>query len=241
MEEESKRQQPRERLMEFGAGALTDAELLAILLRTGTKGKPVLELATEILGRFHGNLAELCEAGISELCQIQGMGFAKSVELCAAFALVKRLAMQSIKSRPSLKDPKGIAQYMMGVFSNPHKEAFYVLLLDSQMRVIRSELVTVGLVDRSLVHAREVFRSAIRELCSVIVLCHNHPSGSVLPSKEDVETTASLCKAGDIVGIRVIDHIIVSTKDIASTEPAFFSFNVAGLMPKTAPAKIVTH
>jgi len=155
--------------------------------------------------------------------------------------LVKRLAMQSIKSRPSLKDPKGIAQYMMGVFSNPHKEAFYVLLLDSQMRVIRSELVTVGLVDRSLVHAREVFRSAIRELCSVIVLCHNHPSGSVLPSKEDVETTASLCKAGDIVGIRVIDHIIVSTKDIASTEPAFFSFNVAGLMPKTAPAKIVTH
>ena len=241
MDEEHKRQQPRERLMEFGANALTDAELLAILLRTGTKGKPVLELAKEILSKFHGNLSELCDAGVSELSQIQGMGFAKSVELCAAFALVKRLAMQSIKSRPSMKEPMDIAKYMMGVFSNPHKEAFYVLLMDSQMRVIRSELVTVGLVDRSLVHPREVFRPAIRELCSVIVLCHNHPSGNVMPSQEDVKTTATLCKAGEIVGIRVVDHIIVSTKDIAASEPAFFSFNVAGIMPKSSPAKTVTH
>ncbi len=241
MEDESKRQQPRERLMEFGADALSDAELLAILLRTGTKGKPVIELASEILAKYNGNLSELCEAGISELCQIQGMGFAKSVELSAAFALVKRLAMQSIKARPSLEKPEMIAKYMMGVFSDPRKEEFHALLLDSKMRVVRSELVTVGLVDRSLVHPREIFRTAIRELCSVIVLCHNHPSGSIMPSQEDIETTKVLCLAGDIIGIRVIDHIVVSTKDIGSPNPRFFSFKAAGIMPESRPSRTLTY
>ncbi len=239
--EDKNRQQPREKLMEFGADALSDAELLAILLRTGTKGKPVVELAAEILSKYHDNLAELCDAGISELRQIQGMGFAKSVELCAAFALVKRLALRSIRTRPSMKDPKMIAKYMMGMFTEPRKEEFYVLLLDSQMCIMRCELVSVGLVDRSLVHPREVFRAAIRELCSVVILCHNHPGGSIMPSKEDVEITNMLCKAGEVVGIRVVDHIIVSTKDVAAAEPAFFSFNVAGIMPKPTPLNVVTH
>lgn len=232
MKDKDRKDLPRERLMQLGADALSDAELLAILLRTGIRGKSVLELAQEILDKFQGNLCGVCDAGVAELREIQGMGMAKSVEICAAFALVKRLAQQAVVNRPEIRSPLSIAKYMRGRFSDEKKEEFHVLLLDSQMCVMRSELVTIGLADRSLVHPREVFRPAIREACSSVIISHNHPSGSVKPSGNDMEVTTVLCKAGEIIGIKVVDHIIVSTRASAMSKPEFFSFLSNDMMPK---------
>ena len=221
---------PRERLLQFGPEALSDVELLAVLLRTGTHGVPVLEMAQRLLERFNGNLLGLCEATIGEFCEIPGMGQAKALELYAALALVKRLMSRQLAFRPKMSSPQLIADYMNGLLLGANQENFYVLLLDCKMCLIRSEQVTVGLVDKSLVHAREVFRNAIRESCSTIIICHNHPSGDVVPSANDIRITKMLCDAGEIIGITVLDHIIVG-KRISGRENNYFSFRESQIMP----------
>ena len=221
---------PRERLLQFGPEALSDVELLAVLLRTGTRGVPVLEMAQRLLQRFNGNLLSLCEATIGEFCEIPGMGQAKSLELYAALSLVKRLMNRQLAYRPKMNSPQLIADYMNGLLLGANQENFYVLLLDCKMCLMRSEQVTVGLVDKSLVHAREVFRNAIRESCSTIIICHNHPSGDVVPSANDIRITKMLCDAGEIIGITVLDHIIVG-KRISGRKNNYFSFRESQLMP----------
>jgi len=221
---------PREKMRHLGADALTDSELLAILLRTGTKGHPVSEVATKLLGSFNGSLQQLCQASIGELCEVHGMGMAKSVELCAAFALAKRMTLQRLAQRPEMRNPQLISDYMRNIFGNTTQEEFHVLMLDVQMRLIRAERITIGLADRSLVHAREVFRMAIRESCSSLILCHNHPSGHVRPSKCDIDVTNALASAGEIIGIRVIDHIIVGNR-INEGTANYYSFLEQGRMP----------
>lgn len=221
---------PREKLSRLGADALTDSELLAILLRTGVKGHSVTEVASSLLNTFNGSLQQLCQASLKELCQVQGMGLTKSLELCAAFALAKRMSLQRLAQRPEMRNPQLISNYMRDIFSNTTQEEFHVLMLDAQMRLIRAERITIGLADRSLVHAREVFRNAIRESCSSIILCHNHPSGHVRPSKCDIEVTNTLAKAGEIIGIRVIDHIIVGNR-INEGAANYYSFLEQGRMP----------
>ena len=221
---------PRERLLQFGPEALSDVELLAVLLRTGTHGVPVLEMAQRLLQRFNGNLLGLCDATIGEFCEIPGMGPAKALELYAALSLVKRLMSRQLAFRPKMNSPQVIADYMNGLLLGTNQENFYVLLLDCKMCLIRSEQVTIGLVDKSLVHAREVFRNAIRESCSTIILCHNHPSGDVIPSANDIRITKTLCEAGEIIGITVMDHIIVG-KRISGRENTYFSFRESRIMP----------
>lgn len=221
---------PREKLLQFGAEALSDAELLAVLLRTGTKGSPVLDMAAELLSKFNGSLLCLCEASLPELCGIQGMGRTKSLELCAAFALAKRMALQRLATRPDMRNPQLIANHMKNIFGNTAQEEFHVLMLDTQMRLIRAERITIGLADRSLVHAREVFRNAIREASTSIILCHNHPSGHVRPSKNDIDITKTLVDAGEIIGIRVIDHIIVGSR-VKTDGEEYYSFLEKGIMP----------
>lgn len=227
---------PREKLTHLGADALTNSELLAILLRTGTKGQPVTEMATALLSSFNGSLQQLCQASINELCKVQGMGMAKSVELCAAFALAKRMTQQKLAQRPEMRNPQQISNYMRDVFGNTTQEEFHVLMLDTQMRLIRAERITVGLADRSLVHAREVFRTAIKESSSSIILCHNHPSGHVRPSKCDIDVTNALADAGEIIGIRVIDHIIVGSR-INEGDASYYSFLEQGRMPAQSNKK----
>ena len=229
---------PRERLMQFGAEALSDAELLAVLLRTGTKGVPVVEMARRILERFNGNLLGLCDATVSELCEIPGMGVAKSLELSAAFALAKRLASRRMAMRPEMRSPLAIANYMRELIWDASRESFYVLLLDSKLCLMRSERVTVGLVDRSLVHAREVFRNAIREACSSIIICHNHPSGDVTPSANDIRITKMLFDAGEIIGITLVDHIIVSS-NVSGRKSNYFSFREHNFMPVSQRGKAI--
>ena len=129
-----------------------------------------------------------------------------------------------------MNSPQLIADYMNGLLLGTNQENFYVLLLDCKMCLMRSEQVTIGLVDKSLVHAREVFRNAIREACSTIIICHNHPSGDVVPSANDIRITKTLCDAGEIIGITVLDHIIVG-KRISGRENNYFSFRENQIMP----------
>ena len=216
--------------MHFGADALSDTELLAVLLRTGTKGSPVLEMAGKLLSAFNGSLLRLGEASLAELCKIQGMGRTKSLELCAAFSLARRMSLQRLATRPDMRNPQLIANYMKNILGNTAQEEFHVLMLDPQMRLIRAERITIGLADRSLVHAREVFRNAIRESCTSIILCHNHPSGHVRPSQNDIEITKNLSEAGEIIGIRVIDHLIVGSR-VKTDGEEYYSFLERGIMP----------
>lgn len=222
---------PRERLMKYGENALSDVELLAIILGTGTKGKPVLELASDLLEENGGSLLHLCGASVNELSRLPGIGKAKAVGLCAVFALVKRLAEQSIDARAKISSPMEIADYMRRMLVQSMQEEFFVLHLDTQMCVMRVEHITKGLVDRSLIHPREVFRSAIREASTYIMLCHNHPSGMVRPSANDISITKRLCEAGAIIGIKVVDHIIVGPNK-KGRENNYYSFVENGTMPK---------
>ena len=236
IKEEQEFLMPREKLSHLGADALTNSELLAILLRTGTKGHPVMEMATTLLSSFNGSLQQLCQASIHELSKIQGMGIAKSVELCAAFALAKRMTQQKLAQRPEMRNPQLISNFMRSIFANTTQEEFHVLMLDTQMRLIRAERITIGLADRSLVHSREVFRTAIRESCSSIIICHNHPSGHVRPSKCDIDVTNALASAGEIIGIRVIDHIIVGSR-INEGDADYYSFLEHGRMPNQSSSQ----
>ena len=231
LSEQTKENMPRERLLRLGPEGLSNAELLAILLRTGYQGTPVTEMAESILRHFHGDLRLLCDATVEELCVLPGMGRTKSLELSAAFALAQRLTRQKLEERPLLDSPRLVAQMMWGVFANAQQEEFHVLLLDTQMRLQRDVLVTVGLVNRSLVHPREVFRPAIRESSTAVMLCHNHPSGHAEPSRNDQEVTDTLVLAGEIIGIRVLDHIVVGGMN-DDGKANYFSFRENGRLDK---------
>jgi DNA repair protein RadC len=206
------RERPRERLVAKGADSLSDTELLAILLRSGPRGRSVLLLARDLLAAFDGDLARLAAAAVGELRQVRGIGPAKAVEIHAAFALARRLAAHMSGERPRLEGPAEVAALLRETFRNAKQEVFHALLLDTKHFLIRDEQVTIGLVDRSHVHAREVFRSAIRESCSRIILAHNHPSGDPTPSAQDISCTRNLVAAGKVVGIDVLDHVVIGQR-----------------------------
>ncbi|MDD3695914.1 MAG: DNA repair protein RadC [Lentisphaeria bacterium] len=220
-------ERPRERMQRLGAAALSDRELLAILLRTGTRGKSALSLAADLLQRYEGSLSRLADSSIHELGKTPGIGKVKATELCAAFALSARISQQECRNLPMMNNPAKVASYVRQSLNQREQEEFHVLLLDSRMRLMRSELITVGLLDRSLVHPREVFRVAIKEACQSLILCHNHPSGDISPSQEDKHSTKMLQKAGKIVGISILDHVIISSR---REDLEYFSFREASLM-----------
>jgi DNA repair protein RadC len=206
---------PRERLVRNGAENLADHELLAILLRTGTQGRSVLDLARDVLKAFGDDLTRLAGASVSELCRVRGIGRAKAIELHAAFALARRFAERQAGERPLLRGPAEVADLLRERFRTETQERFLVLLLDAKHRLlgdVRQDPVTTGLLDRSQVHAREVFKVAIRESCARIVLAHNHPSGDPTPSAEDIACTRDLVAAGKLIGIEVMDHVILGRK-----------------------------
>ena len=208
-------ERPRERLLKKGAHSLSDSELLAILLRSGTAGCSVLDLSREILQTFGGNLDQLAAASVKELCAVRGVGVAKAVEIAAAFALAGRLCEFNGNDSPRLESPSDVAGLMRELFRNKKQEEFHVLLLDTKHHLIRDECITVGLVDRSQVHAREVFRGAIRESCSRVLLVHNHPSGDPTPSSHDIACTRNLVSAGKIIGIDVLDHVVIGRRTMS--------------------------
>ncbi len=227
-------ERPRERMRRLGADALSDRELLAILLRHGTKGKSALMVAAELLRSFDGNLERLARAELCEISKTPGIGQVKALELSAAFALGKRMALENCVSQPQMTNPENVARYIREKLRQHEQEEFHALLLDTRMRLIRDELITVGLLDRSLVHAREVFRGAIKESCQSLIISHNHPSGDITPSKEDIRSTRMLQRAGQIIGITILDHVIVGS---SLNDKRFFSFRQANLLLKEQELK----
>lgn len=222
-------ERPRERLLAHGPSALKTAELLAILLRTGTHDRSALDVATALLQRCGGDLVRLAAAPVAELCKVRGIGQAKALELRAAFDLARRLQAAFGADKVRLPGPSDVADLLRDELRGKEKEEFHVLLLDAKNGLLRHEIVTVGLVDRSHIHAREVFRSAIREGCARVLLAHNHPSGDPTPSAPDIECTRNLVNAGKIIGIDVIDHVVIGTRT-ASRPRDWLSFREANLM-----------
>jgi len=204
-------ERPRERLLEFGAGALSNAELLAILLRTGNSEVSAVGLARILLDKFGGDLSQLVDATVSELQELKGIGVAKAVEINAAFALANRLSKIKGKAPLKLASPLSVVDYMRETFRGKRQEEFHVLFLDTKNGLLKDNCITVGLLDRSLVHAREVFRLAVREAAAKILLVHNHPTGDPTPSSQDLQCTRKLIEAGKVIGIEVVDHVVIGT------------------------------
>jgi len=198
---------PRERLLAAGVQALSNAELLAILLRTGTKSETAIDLACNILSRPEG-LRYLAEASLEELQKQKGIGLAKAAELKAALELGRRLAALTL-SRIIIKSPQDVANLLMDEMRYLDRENFRTVSLNTKNRVLGIDSVSVGSLNSSLVHPREVFKNPIRRSSAAIILVHNHPSGDPTPSQEDIQVTRRLVEAGRILGIEVLDHLII--------------------------------
>ena len=199
---------PRERLAERGAAALTDAELLAILLRTGLQGASAVDVGHRLLERFT-SLESLARAPLEELLQVRGVGRDKAVTLKAAFELAVRMTAEKRRESPVLDTPAAIAALLRDELALYDTERFFVLLLTTRRRLIRVVEVTKGLLDTVVVHAREVFRPAILSNAHAVVLAHNHPGGDPQPSEADIRITRDLIRGGRLLRIEVLDHLVI--------------------------------
>jgi DNA repair protein RadC len=201
-------ERPRERLAKNGAEVLANAELLAILLRTGSAKESALGLANRLLSHF-GGLSGIAGATVEQLSALSGLGLAKAAQLKAAFELGKRLAVYNEDPRPAITSPAEAAGLVMEILCHEQKEHFLALLLDTRNRVIAQETISVGSLQANIVHPREVFKVAIARSAAALIVLHNHPSGDPSPSEEDRAITARLVEAGALIGIPVLDHIII--------------------------------
>ncbi|MDV0447278.1 hypothetical protein MsAg5_11580 [Methanosarcinaceae archaeon Ag5] len=200
-------ERPQERLLKSGSDSLSNAELLAVILRTGTKNQNVLDLCQGMLS--DNSLKKLSRMSVSELKKIHGIGETKACQIIALFELSRRLESFTDEPKRRIKSPEDIYQFIYPKIREEKREKFIILCLDSKNRVIREEVVSIGSLNASIVHPREIFRPALLESAAAIVLIHNHPSGDPAPSPEDLDVTARLAGCGRLLGIDVLDHIIV--------------------------------
>jgi len=209
-------ERPRERLLKLGSEALSAPEVLALILGRGIKGESVMMTSQKLLSRF-GSLKGVANASVEELTQTKGIGPAKAAQIKAVLELSKRLeADAGEKPKPVLKSPEDVASVMKSKLKGKKKEHFLVLCLDTRNRLINWKPVSIGSLDTSIVHPREVFKEAVSSSAASVIFVHNHPSGDPEPSEEDIELTKRLVKAGEIIGIDVLDHIIVCDKNYLS-------------------------
>jgi DNA repair protein RadC len=207
---------PRERLLQHGIEALSSQEILALILGRGTKGEPVMVASQRLLSTF-GNVKGIADASLEELMQIKGIGTAKAAQIKAAFELGRRAAASDYQATGGMvSNPEEVVAQIRMKLKDKKKEHFRVLLLDTRNRVIKMSEVSVGSLNASIVHPREVFKEAISTSAASVILAHNHPSGDPQPSKEDLEITSNLVAAGQLMGIEVLDHIIVADKGYLS-------------------------
>lgn len=206
-------ERPREKLIKKGAAALHKAELLAILLRTGIKGKNVLQMANDILLKY-GN-EKLTKVSYQELRNMRGIGPTKAVQILAALELGKRIYKTREEKDVYINSPDDVVKEVNYISENK-KENFITLYLDAKNHLIHKETISIGTLNASLVHPREVFEPATKHLAAQIIVVHNHPSGNSEPSEDDLEITRKLVKAGKILGIDVADHIIITKTDFTS-------------------------
>ena len=201
-------ERPRERLAALGADSLSHAELIAILLRTGIQGANAVEVGKQLLQKF-GTLQALAQASVTDLKQVKGIGRDKAVTLVAAFALARKMAVELQAESPLLDNPENVVRLLRESNLSKQVETLQVLLLNTRRKLIRVEEISDGTLDTLLVHPREVFKCAISANASAIVLAHNHPSGDPTPSEADVKVTRDLIRAGQLLKIEVLDHIIL--------------------------------
>ncbi len=216
-------ERPRERLQYQGAMALTNAELIAIALRTGTQQENAVSLAQRLLAMFDG-LAGLARASIQELTHVHGVGPAKASQLLAAVELGRRLNLAVDGGRPIIGSPGDAARIFQAQLVNDVQEQLMVMLLDTKHHVLRTNVVYIGSLNTTLVRVGEVFREAVRENALAILVAHNHPSGDLTPSPEDYNVTQELAGAGKLLDIRLLDHLIISRVAYVSLKERWKAF-----------------
>lgn len=209
------RERPRERLIQEGPRALSNQEIIALILRTGTRKESALQLSSRVLAAFDG-LMMLKEASIEELCKIKGIGEAKAVEIAASIELGRRIHNLKSDDPYIIRSPEDVSNYVMEDMRFLKQEHFDVLYLDTKNQVIHRQTIFIGSLNASIVHPREVFKEAFRRSAASIICLHNHPSGNPEPSKEDIDVTKRLSEAGKILGIDMLDHIIIGDRKFVS-------------------------
>jgi DNA repair protein RadC len=214
-------ERPRERLMGLGPSVLSNAELLAIILRTGTRKENVLSLAQRLLK--HYNIRQLSQLSIPALKEIHGISDAKACQICACFELARRLASFREDPKPKVKSSEDAYKLTYAKLRDLKKEEFHVLYLDAKNRLIKEETISLGTLTSNVIHPREVFKPAVQHSAAALILVHNHPSGDPNPSEDDVAITSDMVKAGEVMGIEVLDHVIVG-------DSGFVSMKEKGLM-----------
>ena len=200
---------PREKLLQRGAASLSDAELLAIFLRTGVAGKSAVDLARELVTRF-GDLTRLFAASEADFCEVHGMGQAKFVQLQAVLEMSRRALKEEMQRGDALNSPRAVRDYLQLLLGGRHQEVFLVLFLDTQHRVIASEELFQGTLSQTSVYPREVVKRALAHNAAAVILAHNHPSGVTEPSQSDQLLTNALKQALSLVDVRVLDHFVVA-------------------------------
>ena len=209
-------ERPRERLQRFGVEALSAQEILALILGRGIAGESVIVTAQKLLSRF-GSLKGIAGASLEELAQVKGIGIAKAAQIKAAFELANRVdGYSEAGSRPVVKTPDDVASLVSGRLKDKKKEYFLALLLDTRNQLIKVAEISVGSLDSSIVHPREVFKEAISASAASAIFVHNHPSGDPEASEDDIKLSKRLAEAGEIVGIDVLDHIIIGDRKYTS-------------------------
>ena len=214
-------ERPRERLARYGAQSLASAELLAIVLRTGTRNCSAVHLAEQLLSRF-GGVRGLASADLTTLAKVHGVGNVKAIEIAACVELGQRMHAHA-DERPSITCPEDVVRVVGVTFADQKQEHFRVLLLDTKGRLLKQSQVSMGTLDASLVHPREVFKQAVLASAASIIVVHNHPSGDPAPSAADRDVTERLAEAGRLMGIALLDHVVVGGG-------RWFSFKQQGLL-----------
>jgi DNA repair protein RadC len=219
-------ERPREKLAAHGARALSDAELIAILLRTGVSGANAIDVARQLLEKY-GSLTGLSRCSVDELSKIKGVKFTKAVQLVAAFGLGDRLARERwVKQKI---DSPELANELVGPeMRRLRKESLRVILLDTRYHLIRVEEISLGSINESIAHPRDVFRPAVISSAHAVIVVHNHPSGDASPSQTDHSLTRRLAEAAELLQIKLLDHIIIGAP--SDTSPGYFSFKEAGVL-----------
>ncbi len=209
-------ERPRERLQKYGAESLSAQEILALILGRGIAGESVMVTTQRLLSKF-GSLKTLADASLEELSQVRGIGLAKASQIKAAFELAARLERYAEdEKRPILKTPEDVVEFIKSSLKGKKKEHFLVVLLDTRSRLIKVSQISVGSLDSSIVHPREAFKEAISASAASVILAHNHPSGDDSPSEDDIILTKRLADAGELMGIEVLDHLIITDKGYLS-------------------------